>query len=132
MEISAFLNSKFTKIVSGIVILTYSTLVLNVAYANSVLLPANQQQRANTAKIEGNAKGVEYLRNLQTNTDTTNIGANGDINFNSVKIDDTSTVQAWQINNVTIKDAQGNDQKLSMNSLSPDSNLCSNPEQCKK
>lgn len=132
MEISAFLNSKFTKIVSGIVILTYSTLVLNVAYANSVLLPANQQQRANTAKIEGNSKGVEYLRNLQTNTDTTNIGANGDINFNSVKIDDTSTVQAWQINNVTIKDAQGNDQKLSMNSLSPDSNLCSNPEQCKK
>lgn len=132
MKISAFLNSKFTKIVSGIVILTYSTLVLNVAYANSVLLPANQQQRANTAKIEGNAKGVEYLRNLQTNTDTTNIGANGDINFNSVKIDDTSTVQAWQINNVTIKDAQGNDQKLSMNSLSPDSNLCSNPEQCKK
>ena len=129
-----FLGSKTTKsICAGLIVGQIGLLFNNISYAATTLnLPADQAQRAQRAKIEGNAKGLEYLQNLQNNTRSTQFGAGGSITFNSVKIDNASNVSADRINNITIKDANGIDQHLTINSLSPDAANCSDPEKCRK
>lgn len=131
-----FLGAKITKSVcSALIIGQIGLLFHNISYAapaSDLHLPANQAARAQNAKIQGNAKGLEYLKNLQGNAMTTDIGANGEINFESVRIDNESKVQASQINNIKTKDANGNEVGLRLHDLSPDTANCSDPEKCKK
>lgn len=128
-----FLGSGITKnICRALIVGQFGLLLQNVSFAADLHLPANQQQRMNQAKIDGNTKGLEYLKNAQNNSMNTNIGGNGDISFNTVKIDNSATEKASQLNSITTKDRNGSDVGLNLHNLSPDGANCDDPNRCKK
>ena len=127
-----FLGSRITKsICSALIVGQIGLLFHNVSYAAGISLPADQAQRAQNAKVEGNTKGFEYLENLQKNTKSTSYAGNGDIRFESVKIDNESKVTANQINDIRTEDANGNMVGLNLNNLSPDKANCGDSEKCR-
>ena len=127
-----FLGSKTTKsICMGLIVGQIGLLFNNISYAAGLSLPADQAQRAQNAKVEGNSKGLEYLENLQKNARSTSYAGNGDIRFESVKIDNSSKVTANQINDIRTRDANGNMVGLNLNNLSPDKANCGDPEKCR-
>ena len=90
MNVVEFLGSKITKTIASVLIVgQVGLLFCNISYA----APASQFKKLGTmssaeAKISGNAKGFEWLKNAQMNATTTNINsASGDISFNAVGLD---------------------------------------------
>lgn len=87
MNVVEFLGSRITKTIASVLIVgQVGLLFCNISYA----APASQFKKLGTmssaeAKISGNAKGFEWLKNAQMNATTTNINsASGDISFNAV------------------------------------------------
>lgn len=156
MNIIEFLGSNVTKgIASTLIIGQVGLLFFNISYA----APASKFEKIGTmsateAKITGNAKGVEWLRNAQVNAVNTNISASGDIAFNGVGLDSAPQNEQTvgnknlnlnqsnpsmnsRLNGIQMEKTNGDGSKtsvgLNLNDLTPDSASCkNNPELCKK
>lgn len=156
MNIIEILGSKVTKgIASTLIIGQIGLLFFNISYAS----PASKFEKLGTmsaaeAKITGNAKGVEWLRNAQVNAVNTNISASGDIAFNGVGLDSapqneqtvgnknlnlnqSNTSMNSRLNGIQMEKTNGDGTKtsvgLNLYDLTPDSASCkNNPELCKK
>lgn len=157
MNVVEFLGSKITKTIASVLIVgQVGLLFCNISYA----APASQFKKLGTmssaeAKISGNAKGFEWLKNAQMNATTTNINsASGDISFNAVGLDNAPQNEQQigdrnlninqsnqsvtsRLNNIKMEKTNGDGSKnsvgLNLNDLTPDSASCkSNPDTCKK
>ncbi|WP_202109218.1 conjugal transfer protein TraN [Succinivibrio dextrinosolvens] len=129
--ITSFLGSTVTKGICYALIVGQMGLLARVARADLVL-PQNQQERIFKAKSTANSKGYEWTRNLQNNALSTNITAGGDITFNSIKLDDSSNVSAAKVNNIKSTNGRGQESRLNLYDLSPDSSKCRNGGDCSK
>ncbi|MDY6471094.1 MAG: hypothetical protein SPK70_08530, partial [Succinivibrio dextrinosolvens] len=123
--ITSFLGSTVTKGICYALIVGQMGLLARVARAD-LILPENQQERIFKAKSTANSKGYEWTRNLQNNALSTNITAGGDITFNSIKLDDSSNVSAAKVNNIKSTNGRGQESRLNLYDLSPDSSKCRN------
>ena len=128
---TSFLGSKVTKSICYALIIGQLGLLARAANAG-VVYPENQAERALKAKMLGNSKGYEWTRNLQNNALSTNIANGGEINFNSIKLDDSSKVSANSVNNIRTKNGKGQNSKLNLYDLSPDSSKCRGGGDCSK
>ena len=129
--LTAFLGSKVTKGICCALIAGQLGLLARAANAG-VVYPENQSERALKAKMLGNSKGYEWTRNLQQNALSTNIGSSGEITFNSIKLDDSSKVSASSVNNIKTRNGKGQNSRLNLYDLSPDSSKCRGGGDCSK